>query len=110
MFTVFAIHAPFADKLAEVTAEMEMLGAPTIEVVNCGDHFMALEGSHRLAAAHALGLKPELVIHEQSDLLDISGYDWFDASNWAETRYTAAEVADAIFSPMQAVAYSWPRD
>ncbi len=44
---------------------MCVLGAPKIEVVDCGDHYQALEGSHRLAAAAVLDLAPELIIREQ---------------------------------------------
>lgn len=107
MATVYAIHAPDADKLGEVTNEMLTLGAPVIRVVDCGDYYMALEGSHRLAAAHALGLMPTLHILDQEDSVDISGYDWFDACNWAETEYLAGEVASELFCPRQAVAYSF---
>lgn len=109
MFTVYAIHAPTTDRLEAVMAEMARIGAPTIEVVDCGDYYMALEGSHRLAAAAALGLTPELVIREQDEMLDISGYDWFDEANWAETTYPAGEVAGELFAPTQAVAYSYDR-
>lgn len=107
MPTIYAIHAPEPAKLAAVTAQMQAMGAPTIEVVDCGDHYMALEGSHRLAAAHALGLTPVLTVREQDEVIDISGYDWFDAANWAETTYPASEVAGEIFSPRQAVPYSF---
>lgn len=107
MRTIYAIHQPEAAKLADVTAQMREMGAPTIEVVDCGDYYMALEGSHRLAAAHALGLTPALVVREQDDMIDISGYDWFDAANWAETQYPAGEVAGELFAPTQAVAYSF---
>ncbi|WBV42706.1 hypothetical protein [Pseudoroseomonas cervicalis] len=109
MFTIYAIHAPTADRLEDVKAEMAQLGAPTIEVVDCGDHYRALEGSHRLAAAAALGLVPELVIHEQDDMLDISRFDWFDAGDWEGSSHPAGEVAGEIFSPTQAVAYSFDR-
>jgi len=105
MTTIYAIHAPFAEKLATVKAEMEALGAPTIRVVDCGDHYMALEGSHRLAAAHALGLEPILTVIDQDDDLDITQFDWFDAANWFETTYKAGEVAGELFSPSQARAY-----
>jgi len=107
MTTIYAIHAPFAEKLATVKAEMEALGAPTIRVVDCGDHYMALEGSHRLAAAHALGLEPILTVIDQDDDLDITQFDWFDAANWFETTYKAGEVAGELFSPSQARAYSF---
>lgn len=110
MFTVYAIHAPEASKLERVKVEMLQLGAPTIEVVDCGDHYMALEGSHRLAAAHALGIDPDLIIREQDETLNISGYDWFEAQNWDGIEYPAGEVAGEIFSPYQAVPYSFPAE
>jgi hypothetical protein len=105
--TIYAIHAPDADKLAEVVAQMRTLGPPTIEVVDCGDYMMALEGSHRLAAAAQLGLVPELIVHDQNAELDISRFDWFEAQNWAETVYPAGEVAGELFGPRQAVDYSF---
>ena len=107
MTTIYAIHAPEGAKLMQVIAEMKVMGAPTIQVVDCGDHYMALEGSHRLAAAHALGLTPVLMIHDQAETLDITGYDWFEAQNWAETVYPAGEVAAELFSPRGAVPYSF---
>ncbi len=107
MSTIYAIHAPVAEKLETVQREMETLGAPTIRVVNCGDHYMALEGSHRLAAAHALGLEPQLIVFEQDEMLDITQFDWFDESNWVETTYQAGEVAGELFSPNQARNYSF---
>lgn len=98
MATIFAIHAPDPNKLEQVKEEMVRLGAPRIEVVACGDHYMALEGSHRLAAAAALGITPDLVIHEDDDVIDISRYDWYDTANWAESRYSAGDVAGELFS------------
>lgn len=108
-FTVYAIHAPAADKLEAVKAEMSSLGAPTIRVVDCGDHYMALEGSHRLAAAAELGITPELEVYDQDDTLDITEHDWYEAANWAGTEYSAGEVAGELYST-QAVAYSFGHD
>lgn len=107
MTTIYAIHAADDDKLTGIVAEMKTLGAPTIKVVDCGGHYRALEGSHRLAAAASLGLTPVLEIFEQDDLIEISGFDWFDACNWAETSYPAGEVACEIVSPHRAVAYTF---
>lgn len=106
---VYAIHAPEADKLANVIEQMRTLGAPTIRVVDCGDFMMALEGSHRLAAAAELGIEPVLDVYEQDALIDISQYDWYDGANWAiggETNYSAGEVAGELYSP-KAVGYSF---
>lgn len=102
--TIYTIHAPEAAKLGAVKAEMQTLGAPVIRVVNCGDYYMALEGCHRIAAAHALGLTPELVVYEQGDEIDITVFDWFDSANWGGTIYPAGEVAGELFSA-QARAY-----
>lgn len=109
MATIYAIHKPDADKLAQVIAEMRTLGAPTIEVVECGDYFQALEGSHRLAAAAQLGLEPVLTVHEQDDIIDISRFDWYqeNTGNFAGTEYTAGEIAGEIFVPRQAVVYNF---
>ena len=105
MVTIYAIHAPESKKLEQVKAQMAVLGVPAIRVVDCGDYFMALEGSHRLAAAHALGIEPELVIFEQDEIIDISGYDWYEHGCWAETNYAAGEVAGELFCAQQARSY-----
>jgi len=107
MTTVYAIHAPDLAKLAEVKTLMIAMGAPEIEVVDCGDHYMALEGSHRLAAAHALGLTPKLIVREQDEMINVTDYDWYDSANWAETNYPAGEVAGELFSATQARDYAF---
>lgn len=104
--TVYAIHAPEAAKLATVIGEMRSLGAPTIRVVECGDHYMALEGSHRLAACAQLGLTPDLVVYGQDDEIDITGEDWYEPANWGGESYTAGAVAGELYSP-QARAYAF---
>lgn len=103
---IYAIHAPEAGKLAQVIEEMRALGAPTIRVVDCGDYYMALEGSHRLAAAAELGLSPALTIYEQGDILDVTQHDWYDSANWGGESYSAGEVAGELYST-QAVGYSF---
>jgi hypothetical protein len=53
---------PEENHLDAVTQEMERLGAPTLKAVWLDGYqaWMALEGSHRIAAAQALGLTPEI--------------------------------------------------
>lgn len=99
---IYAINRPDADHLNAVTDEMLTLGAPTIRVVDCGDYYMALEGSHRLAAAHALGLVPELVILEQDEEIEPEDYDWCDDHR---DVVTAGEAAGELFCPRSAVDY-----
>lgn len=64
LLRVFAKHEPYTDgHLGKVTAEMRQKGPPTINVVDWRGDLYAFEGSHRLAAAHHLGLIPVLVPH-----------------------------------------------
>lgn len=68
MKAVYAKHEPYKDgHLEEVLRDMEVAGPPTIRVVErrgeTGSYY-ALEGSHRLALAFALGLTPKLVVVE----------------------------------------------
>lgn len=55
-----------ADHLAAVQSEMEALGAPTVQAIwlEAYGAWMALEGCHRLRAAQALGLTPEIIAVE----------------------------------------------
>jgi len=107
MTTVYAIHAADPAKLAIVKNEMAALGAPTINVIDCGDYYMAMDGSHRLAAAASLGINPVLIVHAQDEMIDISGYDFFDAANFSGTVYEAGELVGELFSATQAVPYSF---
>ena len=73
-----------AAHLADVIEEMKVIGAPTITAVwmECYGHFAALEGCHRIRAAKALGLIPEIEeVDYSDDPCDIDGM-------------TVAEVAD----------------
>ena len=75
-----------------VMAEMKTLGAPTIKAVwmECHGVWAALEGCHRLRAAHALGLTPEIEEVEYSDeTLESIGCDCKDG-------VTISEIADDL--------------
>jgi len=70
--------------LADVIEEMKTLGAPTIKAVwmECYGHWAAIEGSHRIRAAAALGLTPEIEeVAYSDDPCDVDGM-------------TVADVAD----------------
>ncbi|MDQ0462948.1 hypothetical protein QO010_000696 [Caulobacter ginsengisoli] len=104
-FTIYALHEPTPDRLAKVRAQMLELGAPEIEVVYFHGHIMALEGSHRLAAASELGLVPRFAVHSPHDMLDLPRYDWFDPGFWEEWRLPADFMVRDLFFVGQAVAY-----
>jgi len=67
MTTIYAINKADPKHLDEVIAQMQVLGAPTVKAVWCGDCYRAVEGSHRLAAASKLGLTPILDVIKDTD-------------------------------------------
>jgi hypothetical protein len=67
MTTIIAINGTDADHLETVTAAMREMGAPEIRAFWTGELWLALEGSHRLAAAAALGLTPTLIEMDEAD-------------------------------------------
>lgn len=91
---LYLIHAVDPDKLEAVKAEMRVRGAPRIRVVDCGDHYVALERCHRLTAAAALGIAPDLVVLAQDDLVEADSLDtdYFQAGE----TYTAGEIAGEL--------------
>jgi len=94
------LHNHFdASHLARVTKEMESLGAPTVKAVWVEAHnrYVALEGCHRLRAAFALGLTPEIDIVDDLDATAESlGVDCKDASmtvmDMIDVGYKAVEL------------------
>lgn len=74
--TLYAPHRiDSLDHLNDVIDAMRKLGAPTIRVVDCHDHYVAIEGSHRLTAAKCLGLQVELDVLEQGDRVAVETLD-----------------------------------
>ncbi|MDD3310972.1 ParB N-terminal domain-containing protein [Pseudodesulfovibrio sp.] len=62
-----AINPIDADHLREIINTMRGMGAPEIRVYHTGEMYLALEGSHRLAAAWELGLTPIIIEMEEDD-------------------------------------------
>lgn len=58
---VVAINEIDREHLEAVIESMRTQGAPTIRAWWSGEQYYALEGSHRLAAAAALGLTPAVI-------------------------------------------------
>lgn len=111
-----------ADKLASVIAEMRVLGAPEIRAYwsDTDREWYAMEGSHRLRAAHALGLTPRLVpVPLDAEISEETGYDTQDATTPADVieRLGWGGIAldydpparGMIFSEMEAAAHSLTR-
>lgn len=92
--TLYTIHGHSEAKVEAVMADMANLGAPSIRVVDCGDHYMALEGVHRLEAAARLGIAPNLIVLEQDDLVEADSLDWPDLARGES--YTAGDLAGEV--------------
>lgn len=93
---LYTIHGHNEARVAQVMEEMQHLGAPSIRVVDCGDHYMALEGVHRFEAAARLEIAPKLIVLSQDDMVEASSLDW----DWllSGESYTAAELASEAYS------------
>jgi hypothetical protein len=89
------IHPAFDDqKLEGIKAAMLAGTSYEISVVEFGDHYMALEGSHRLWAAAELRQPVTLNVLSQSDLVDADalGLEGFEPGK----TYPAGTVAQGL--------------
>jgi hypothetical protein len=81
------------EHLEQVVSEMRELGAPRVHAVwmECYNAYQALEGCHRIRAAHALGFVPEIVDVEYSDAMasSVLGYD-------GDSDYMISEICDDL--------------
>jgi hypothetical protein len=101
--TVNSLHAIDPSKLEAIKAEMVKLGVPSIRAIWDGEIYWAIEGTHRLAAAEALGIIPEIIEVDASDDLPAdlieetsceTGADLIDTFirfGWMGDRYEFAE-------------------
>ncbi len=88
-------HEIDPEKLSDVISKMKKFGRPKIDVVDTGEEYLALEGSHRLTAAHKLGMKPIYNVVDQESIIDPKAYD-VDTYNfkWDDNEpHTAGEMA-----------------
>ena len=98
---LYLIDGVDPEKLEAAKAEIRVLGAPTIRVVDCGDHYMAIEGVHRLAAAAELGVAPNLAILKQDDKVEPDSLD----KDYFQTGeiHTAGEIAEKLHAMRNSV-------
>jgi len=95
MTMVILPHAHFdVDHLEKVRAEMALLGSPRIRAFDCGDHMIAVEGSHRLRAAAMDGVPVDLVVLDGDGTIDLSTLD-IDDNGWFEGE-RVVPVADLM--------------
>lgn len=97
---VSAINKTDAEHLAAVIEDMKIMGAPTIRVYNNGGEIVALEGSHRLAAAKALGLIPVIVEMDENDEMvsDLDIIDEETGSFYGANPVPVSLIVDCILS------------
>lgn len=102
MATVITINQTDADHLANVISEMRVRGAPTIRCIRDDTQgvILALEGSHRLAAAKALDIEPNFVFLADDDTLTCADIGFDDMCWFGGEPARAADIRDRIASPM----------
>lgn len=61
--------------LAEVIEEMKKIGTPTIRAYYTGELYVAIEGSHRLAACSELGITPNIIEIYEDTVIDDHDFD-----------------------------------
>lgn len=85
---IYAKHEPYPNgHLEEVLNEMIRRGPPVIKCIEWRGSLYAIEGSHRLAAAHYLGYVPIVDIVDQ-DWTDPAGEEVWDYLNKYLPHYT----------------------
>lgn len=97
--TVIAPNKVTPDHLAEVMAEMMVLGAPTIKAFDTGELYRAVEGSHRLHAAVELGLTIYIDVVTEDDEIghdfdDVDGCLVSDVLDYLELDGVYLEIED----------------
>jgi hypothetical protein len=98
MTTIIAPHQADPKKLADVVTEMSTLGSPSIAAYWDGEKYIALEGSHRIAAAAQLGLPVAIVEYDGDDEIE---HDFDDV-----TGTTVAAVLEYLAEPPVGTDYS----
>jgi hypothetical protein len=95
MATIILLHQHYdADHLEAVKADMAELGAPKIRVIDGGDQYFAIEGTHRLRAAEETGTPVILDVLDADGTIDLDSLD-YDCEGWFEDEKTIP-VADFI--------------
>ena len=69
MAMIYTINSAEKNHLDQVKEEMALLGSPKVRAVWCGDHYRAIEGSHRVAAAAELGHTVEVIDVDLEDVI-----------------------------------------
>lgn len=64
---IYTMHDVDQEKLESVMVEMKRLGPPIIRACWQGDHYCALEGTHRVEAARILGMPVIIQAMDEDD-------------------------------------------
>jgi hypothetical protein len=70
-----AVHPAYDDEKLGAMKALKLEGLPPVRVVDCLDYYMAIEGSHRLAAAADLRIAPNLIVLAEDEPVDLGTTD-----------------------------------
>ena len=120
---IYAPNRPMTDRLRKVSDRMTSMGPPTIHAYWAKNHWIALEGSHRLVAAKALGLVPricsvgsdETIAHDWksvrgnrvSDILEYVGHKGQPYFGLSDRSFASRRMIEHWFDELEPVR-RWP--
>jgi hypothetical protein len=99
--TIILVNKIDTGRLEEIKSEMAVLGSPTVRAFEACGYLVAIEGSHRLAAAAEIGLPvhieridtDEYGDYSVAGTVDFATLD-YDSNNWFDE--TVVSVGDFI--------------
>lgn len=107
---ITALNQIETDHLKKVVEDMRSMGAPKLRAVETCHGLVAIEGSHRLAAAYELGLDPKITIIEQDEIVEGATLNdiaediyasgaWIEASNVTDFTVLGSAIAEFVTDP-----------
>ena len=87
-----AVHPAYDDEKLEAMKALKPEGLLPVRVVDCRDYYMAIEGSHRLAAAVDLRIAPNLIVLAEDEFVDFGTTDIGELFDPGMNIVTAREI------------------
>jgi hypothetical protein len=95
---LLTIHPAYDEKKLEAMKAIGLENLPPVRVVDCGNHYMAIEGSHRLTVAADLRIQPRLIVLAEDDLVDLGTTDIAELFDPGTSTVKAYEIVRACLS------------
>lgn len=111
--TIILLHKHYDEaQLQAVTDQMRRLGAPQIKAIydHSNSMWIALEGCHRLRAAHALGITPQLIdvgIYDDDGFIDREAMDGLTINSLTDNDNLQDDPESTVGDHLDYVGRAW---